>query len=119
MVRSRPRPARQVPADCGGPMNANDANSCIPVDFDPFGDAAANAVFPMTEAQREIWASVQMGAEASNAYNVCHAFRVRGAFSMEAMKAALQQLVDRHQALRLVCDLDGETQHELTSATIP
>ena len=95
-------------------------NSYIPVDFDPFGEAATDLVtFPMTEAQREIWASVQMGAEASNAYNVCHAFRVRGAFSMEAMKAALQQLVDRHQALRLVCDPDGETQHELTSCTIP
>ncbi|HLK07458.1 MAG TPA: amino acid adenylation domain-containing protein, partial [Candidatus Angelobacter sp.] len=33
--------------------------------------------------------------------------------------AALQQLVDRHQALRLVCDPDGETQHEITSTTIP
>jgi amino acid adenylation domain-containing protein len=101
-------------------MNASDVNSFIPVDFDPFGDTAAKLVhFPMTEAQREVWASVQMGAEASNAYNVCHAFRVRGAFSMDAMKTALQQLVDRHQALRLVCDPDGETQHELTSATIP
>ena len=73
----------------------------------------------MTEAQREVWASVQMGAEASNAYNVCHAFRLRGAFSIDAMKAALQQLVDRHQALRLVCDPDGETQHELASPKIP
>ena len=101
-------------------MSESDVKSYIPVDFDPFGDAAAPAVhFPMTEAQREVWASVQMGAEASNAYNVCHAFRVRGAFSMDAMKTALQQLVDRHQALRLVCDPDGETQHELTSATIP
>ncbi len=101
-------------------MSASDVNSYIPVDFDPFGDAATGLVhFPMTEAQREIWASAQMGAEASNAYNVCHAFRVRGAFSVDAMKAALQQLVDRHQALRLVCDPDGETQHELTSATIP
>ncbi len=101
-------------------MSAKDVKSYIPVDFDPFGDAATQAVhFPMTEAQREVWASVQMGADASNAYNVCHAFRVRGAFSMDAMKAALQQLVDRHQALRLVCDPDGETQHELTSATIP
>ena len=101
-------------------MSAKDVRSYIPVDFDPFSDAVAQAVhFPMTEAQREVWASVQMGAEASNAYNVCHAFRVRGAFSTDAMKAALQQLVDRHQALRLVCDPDGETQHELTSATIP
>jgi len=101
-------------------MSEKDVKSYIPVDFDPFRDAVAQPVhFPLTEAQREVWASVQMGAEASNAYNVCHAFRVRGAFSMEAMKAALQQLVDRHQALRLVCDPDGETQHELTSATIP
>jgi amino acid adenylation domain-containing protein len=101
-------------------MKSSDVNPYIPVDFDPFGYAAADPVhFPMTEAQREVWASVQMGAEASNAYNVCHAFRVRGAFSIEAMKAALQQLVERHQALRLVCDPDGETQHELTSANIP
>ncbi len=64
-------------------MSAKDVKSYIPVDFDPFGDAAAPPVhFPMTEAQREVWASVQMGAEASNAYNVCHAFRVRGAFSI-------------------------------------
>lgn len=101
-------------------MSAKDVKSYIPVDFDPFRDTVAQPVhFPLTEAQREVWASVQMGAESSNAYNVCHAFRVRGAFSMDAMKAALQQLVERHQALRLVCDPDGETQHELTSATIP
>jgi amino acid adenylation domain-containing protein len=101
-------------------MSADNVNKYIPVDFDPFGESEAEPVrFPMTEAQREIWASVQMGAEGSCAYNVCHAFRVRGVFSMEAMKAALQQLVDRHQALRLVCDPDGETQHVLTSASIP
>src|SRR4051794_3334873 len=101
-------------------MSIDDLKSYIPVDFDPFSEAAKNSVnFPMTESQREVWASVQMGAEASNAYNVCHAFRARGAFSIEAMKAALQQLVDRHQALRLVCDPDGETQHELVSAAIP
>ena len=101
-------------------MSPNGVKSYIPVDFDPFGDTAPSAVeFPMTEAQREVWASAQMSVEASNAYNVCHAFRVRGAFSIEAMKTALQQLVDRHQALRLVCHPDGETQHELTSTVIP
>src|SRR4029077_4390076 len=101
-------------------MSADNINAYIPVDFDPFDEARVEPVrFSMTEAQREIWASVQMGAEASNAYNVCHAFRVRGVFSMDAMKAALQQLVDRHQALRLVCDPDGETQHEVASAGIP
>src|SRR4051812_11224243 len=101
-------------------MSSDDLNSYIPVDYDPFADTGAKSVaFPMTESQREVWASAQMAAEASNAYNVCHAFRVRGAFSIEAMKVALQQLVDRHQAMRLVCDPDGETQHELTPAAIP
>src|SRR5262245_15700473 len=101
-------------------MSGRDVKSYIPVDFDPFGDATPAPVsFPMTEAQREVWASVQMGAEASSAYNVCHAFRVRGSFSVDAMKTALQLLVDRHQALRLVCDPDGETQHEVPATTIP
>jgi amino acid adenylation domain-containing protein len=101
-------------------MSAEKLGSLVQVDFDPFADATNSAVrFPLTEAQREVWASSQMSAEASCAYNVCHAFRVRGAFSIDAMKAALQQLMDRHQALRLVCDADGETQHSLESAAIP
>jgi amino acid adenylation domain-containing protein len=101
-------------------MSIDNLNSYIPVDYDPFAETDQGMVrFPMTEAQREIWASVQMGAEASSAYNVCHSFRLRGTFSIEAMKTALQKLFDRHQALRLVCDPDGETQHVLVSATIP
>jgi amino acid adenylation domain-containing protein len=101
-------------------MSGRDVNSYIPVDFDPFSDGPADPVhFPMTEGQREIWASVQMGAEASSAYNVCNIFRLRGTFSIDAMKAALQKVFERHQALRLVCDPDGETQHVSASATIP
>src|SRR5215472_5537362 len=101
-------------------MSGNKLPSMIPVDHDPFAEASEGVVrFAMTEAQREIWASVQMGAEASSAYNVCHIFRLRGMFSIEAMKTALQKVFERHQALRLVCDPDGETQHVTTSATIP
>src|SRR5689334_9730082 len=101
-------------------MSADNMNAYIPVDFDPFNEAGAEpARFPMTEAQREIWASVQMGAEASSAYNVCNIFRLRGTFSIDAMKAALQKVFERHQALRLVCDPDGETQHVSASATMP
>ena len=101
-------------------MSVENPKPLLPIDFDPVADASDNLVrFAMTEAQREIWVSAQMGADASAAYNVCHAFRVRGAFSIDGMKAALQQLVDRHQALRLVCDPDGETQHVLASVTVP
>ena len=101
-------------------MNGSDVNSYIPVDFDPFGEMGAEPVrFPMTEAQREIWASVQLGPESSSAYNVCDIFRLRGAFSIDAMKTALQKVFERHQALRLVCDPDGETQHVSDTPTMP
>jgi amino acid adenylation domain-containing protein len=101
-------------------MNGGDVNSYIPVDFDPFGEMGAEPVrFPMTEAQREIWASVQLGPESSSAYNVCDIFRLRGAFSIDAMKTALQKVFERHQALRLVCDPDGETQHVSDTPTMP
>ncbi len=101
-------------------MSGDNLKKFVPVDFDPFAETDAGVVrFPLTEGQREIWASDQMGAEASSAYNVCHAFRLRGTFSIDAMRTALQRLFARHQALRLVCDPDGENQYEPALATMP
>ena len=101
-------------------MSADNLKSFGPVDYDPLAKEGEGTVwFPMTEGQREIWASAQMEAEASSAYNVCNIFRLRGTFSIDAMKTALRKLFERHQALRLVCDPDGEMQHVPASATIP
>ncbi len=41
-----------------------------PVEFDPFSESAAADGLPLTEPQREMWLAVQMGDEASCAYNV-------------------------------------------------
>jgi hypothetical protein len=86
------------------------AMALTPVDFDPFADAAAPALLPLTEPQAEVWTAVQMGDEASCAYNQCYSLQLRGPLSTESMESALRQVVNRHDALRVTIDADGERQ---------
>ena len=90
----------------------------IPVDFDPFADAAVADVLPLTEPQREMWAAVQMGDEASCAYNQCYSLTLRGPLSIESMQSALRRVMDRHDALRVSIDVDGEHQEISASSQI-
>jgi amino acid adenylation domain-containing protein len=85
------------------------------VDFDPFAETAVSDVLPLTEPQTEIWAAVQMGRDASCAYNQCFSLTLRGALSAESMQNALRQVMDRHDALRV--SIDAETQHQLISGS--
>ena len=64
---------------------------------------------PLTEAQREIWLSSQMGADASCSYNLSNTVHLRGPLNVTLLNRAVQQLVARHEALRLSFE-DGETQ---------
>jgi amino acid adenylation domain-containing protein len=80
------------------------------VDFDPFAETILPDILPLTEPQAEVWAAVQMGDEASCAYNQCYSLRLRGPLSAESMESALQQVVNRHDALRVAIDADGEHQ---------
>jgi amino acid adenylation domain-containing protein len=57
-----------------------------------------------------VWAAVQMGDEASCAYNQCYSLQLRGPLSAELMESALRQVVNRHDALRVTIDADGECQ---------
>ena len=81
-----------------------------PVDFDPFACEAVVAVLPLTEPQAEMWAAVQMGDEASCAYNQCFSLTLRGPLSAESMQSALTQVVVRHEALRVSIDTEGNRQ---------
>jgi amino acid adenylation domain-containing protein len=62
---------------------------------------------PSTEAQREVWASAQMGDEANCAYNESVSLRLRGALDVEALREAARQLVQRHQSLHARVSSDG------------
>lgn len=79
------------------------------VDYDPFADSSALAgVVASTEAQREIWLACQLGSDATLAYNESVTLDLRGALDLVALRAALQTLVERHDALRATFSADGE-----------
>ena len=79
-----------------------------PVDYDPFADAALSRVVPTTEPQREVWLADRLGREASLAYNESISLRFSGALNTDALREALQDLVQRHEALRATISADGE-----------
>lgn len=91
----------------------------IPVDYDPFAGGALSLVVPTTEPQREIWLADQLGREASLAFNLSVSLRFLGSLDVECMRRALQQLVDRHDALRGSVGPDGETFCVLERFDIP
>ncbi len=62
---------------------------------------------PLTPAQREVWVASQMSHDISRAYNTVSALRLAGPLHRDAVTTALQQLVDRHQALRTTFSSDG------------
>ena len=83
--------------------------SLTAVDYDPFGAVPLARVVPSTESQREIWLAAKLSPEASLAYNESVTLRLRGTLDRDALHGALQELVDRHDALRATFGPDGET----------
>jgi len=63
---------------------------------------------PLTESQREIWLSDQLGPQASCSYNESFSLRLKGALDENALRRAIQDVVDRHEALRATFTEDGE-----------
>jgi amino acid adenylation domain-containing protein len=64
---------------------------------------------PITEPQLEVWLSDQLGTEASCSYNESFTLQIRGPLNEEALRAALRQVVHRHDALRSTFDREGKT----------
>jgi amino acid adenylation domain-containing protein len=79
---------------------------------------AAAPAFPLTDAQKEIWLASAMGPEVSCAYNESFTLGLRGALQVDALRAALQQIVDRHEALRTVILPEGEGQRAVGVLTL-
>jgi amino acid adenylation domain-containing protein len=88
-------------------ISANSISNFTPVDFDPFADGEILVTALATESQKEIWASVQMGNEANCAYNESQSLYLKGELDINSLKAALQSLIDRHEALRTTISPDG------------
>ena len=74
--------------------------------------AAATDRLPLSEGQRELWAFVQEGPEASLAYNESVLLGLSGPLDETALGAAWRALAARHEALRLGAP-DGRWQKRL------
>ncbi len=77
------------------------------VDYDPFAGEPVLKIVPSTEAQREVWLADQLGVEASLAYNESVSLLWRGAMEVLALKQALDDVMERHEALRGKFGSDG------------
>ena len=100
----------------GKPLNgaAEHVNGVAPAAPTPVPAAAPAAPeapsdrFEPTSAQREIWIASSVGGVAANlAYNECRAIALRGALDAAALAAALNELSERHEALRQTFSADG------------
>lgn len=64
-------------------------------------------VLPTTFAQLRFWLLDQIGDE-GGAFTIPMALRLKGALDVDALEAALNLIVSRHEALRTIFALDGE-----------
>ncbi|QDW65940.1 amino acid adenylation domain-containing protein [Luteimonas granuli] len=72
------------------------------------GSERGTLIVPSTGSQQEIWLADQLGREASLAFNLSVSLRLRGTLDRQALRAALQELVARHDALRSHLGPDGQ-----------
>jgi amino acid adenylation domain-containing protein len=79
----------------------------VTVDYDPFAAPALARVVPTSEAQREVWLAASLGRESNLAYNESSSIELHGSLDRAALLQALQDLVDRHDALRASTSADG------------
>jgi len=76
-------------------------------EFDPFMLGSIETIIASTEPQREVWLGDRLSPDASLAYNEAIMLRLRGVLDTGALVAALNRLVERHQALRSTLSPDG------------
>jgi amino acid adenylation domain-containing protein len=73
---------------------------------------------PLTESQMEILLSANLGEEANCSFNESFSLVLHGHLDQPALEQALQQLVDRHDALRASFPADGERQLFASALTL-
>lgn len=78
-------------------------------DYDPFSGPELVAVTPLTEAQKEIWISTVIDKNASLCYNLSFTIRFKGKIHIELLLESINELVRRHESLRLTVSADGDS----------
>ncbi|WGV24574.1 non-ribosomal peptide synthetase [Halotia branconii] len=84
--------------------------------IEPEGKAAFK--IPLSDAQKQLWFLAQMGDNGSLAYNISLNIQLRGTLDLAAIRQAVQQVVQRHEALRTTISSQGDFQEILPSLKI-
>jgi amino acid adenylation domain-containing protein len=116
-----PRPDGETENELDGePVNLQLPAADVPTHAGAGAAASANRAYdaPLTEAQREIWYATQMSENASCSFNEAITVHMRGAFDVEAMRRAVERIIDRHDALRTTFSPAGDVQHVSPGVTI-
>ena len=95
-----------LPASGGAPPEKRPESDAVSPGATPVA-SGTREVFPLTEAQKEMWLAAQMESGASAAFNESTSIHFRGPFDESAMRRALQTVVERHEALRCTFSPDG------------
>lgn len=86
--------------------------------FFPGSTIPAATTVPTTESQREIWLAAQMSDDANCAYNESMTLHLEGPLDTKALEWAVNQLGQRHDALRTTFRDTGEMLHIAPEPTI-
>jgi len=86
-------------------------SKAISIDYNPFDEFQEIEKLCFTnEPQKEIWLSCMIGGDDANrAYNESISLKLKGVLDIPAFSKAIDQLVQRHEALRATVSPDGET----------
>ncbi len=71
--------------------------------------SGATTAIPLTDSQREIWLAHQLGDLAASSFNESVSLHLDGDLDIPALQTALDSVVARHDALRMVFDRSGAT----------
>ena len=76
---------------------------------------------PLTEMQKQVWILTQMGDEVLIVYNESQTMHLRGRFDAAAMREALNEVIKRHEALRITISPEGDYQqvHPAMALDVP
>ncbi len=69
--------------------------------------APAKQRIPLNEAQKQLWALAQIDKDGSLAYNTSSTIKLRGTLCLDSLRTAVQNVINRHEALRVTIDPDG------------
>ncbi len=104
-----------APADRARP---SEETAVRDVETNASADDASAGRFPLTHGQQALW-FIQRLAPESSAYNLADAIRILGPLNIDAMRQAMQTLIDRHSLFRTTIHDDDGAPYQVVHNSAP